>query len=233
MAADFLSRAPKDAPEAEPSAVDRSINTIVEASVNQLPVTYEQVERATRNDHTLTRVAGWLVNGWPQGTQNVDPEAHRFTAAKEGLHLSKEILMYGPRVVIPSSLRTKVLEELHQCHQGMVRTKAVARQHIYWPGISEDMENQVRHCEVCQAWGPSTQEALIHPTGWPKETCRPHVIDSDGSNVKVVGGKHFAKNGLGSNHHGVTQDVCHIRAASNLTGRQCDLLSIRRDARFL
>ena len=52
MAADFLSRAPKDAPETEPSAVDRSINTIPEASVNQLPVIYEQVERATGDDHT-------------------------------------------------------------------------------------------------------------------------------------------------------------------------------------
>ena len=40
-------------------------------------------------------------------------------------------------MVIPSKLREKVLEELHESHPGIVRMKAVASSHVWWPGIDE------------------------------------------------------------------------------------------------
>jgi hypothetical protein len=111
----------------------------------------------------------WVANGWPAKIDKEESEAGCFKQYKEGLHTSMGILLYGARVVVPKALRAKVLEELHDTHQGIVRSKAKARQHMFWPGITEDVEQMVRNCEKCQSWGANTPESEVHPTGWPKE----------------------------------------------------------------
>ena len=41
--------------------------------------------------------------------------------------------------MIPQKLRNKVLEELHQAHSGIVRMKAIAKSHMWWPKLDNDI----------------------------------------------------------------------------------------------
>ena len=41
------------------------------------------------------------------------------------------------------------MNELHECHPGMCRMKALARAFVWWPGIDQDIEDRVRFCEDC------------------------------------------------------------------------------------
>ena len=43
--------------------------------------------------------------------------------------------MWGIRVVVPPTLQEKVLEELHGGHIGVIKMKALACSHVWWPGI--------------------------------------------------------------------------------------------------
>ena len=55
--------------------------------------------------------------------------------------------MWGIRVIIPSQLRERVLYELHTGHPGIVRTKSLARRHVWWPnleGSDSIMQNSAR-----------------------------------------------------------------------------------------
>ena len=45
----------------------------------------------------------------------------------------------GNRVVIPQKLRARLAEELHCDHPGMVKMKAVAHSHLWWPGVDKDL----------------------------------------------------------------------------------------------
>ncbi|EPB74958.1 hypothetical protein ANCCEY_05934 [Ancylostoma ceylanicum] len=58
--------------------------------------------------------------------------------------------MLNDRVVVPETLRTVVLEELHTGHPGIVRMKSLARSYVYWPNIDEDCERTVQSCTECQ-----------------------------------------------------------------------------------
>ena len=43
--------------------------------------------------------------------------------------------MWGNRVVVPNKWQKGVLEELHQVHFGIARTKAIARGYVWWPEL--------------------------------------------------------------------------------------------------
>ena len=88
--------------------------------------------------------------------------------------------MLGPRVVIPETMKFKILEELHKCHAGLVRTKAKARTYIYWPRLNEDIEEMARGCHKCQEWANTPPETLTMPTSWPDKPWQQLNIDLAG-----------------------------------------------------
>lgn len=63
---------------------------------------------------------------------------------------------------MPTAVRKQLLEELHAAHQGRDQTLARARQCIFWPGITRDIENKVRGCEQCETYKASqSKEPLV------------------------------------------------------------------------
>ncbi|KAL3071929.1 hypothetical protein niasHS_017222 [Heterodera schachtii] len=74
--------------------------------------------------------------------------------------------MYAGRIVVPASLQTEVLKMLHCGHPGMKRMKSLARQHVYWPGIDQQIEEVVRKCETCATEAKAPKKTELH--SWPK-----------------------------------------------------------------
>ena len=58
-------------------------------------------------------------------------------------------------------MRREVLAQLHDSHQGMVRTKDRARLTVYWPGMDNDIDNTILSCKLCQNSLPSQQQEPI------------------------------------------------------------------------
>ena len=67
-------------------------------------------------------------------------------------------------------MRREVLEQLHDSHQGMVRTKDRARLTVYWPGMDNDIDNLILSCKLCQDSLPSHQK---EPTAFKTTPNRP------------------------------------------------------------
>ncbi|KII65137.1 hypothetical protein RF11_14079 [Thelohanellus kitauei] len=53
-------------------------------------------------------------------------------------------------LVQPISLRRRLLERLHESHMGIVKTKSLARNYLWWPGMDSDIENVISGCQQCQ-----------------------------------------------------------------------------------
>ena len=59
-------------------------------------------------------------------------------------------ILRGSRILIPSSLRGKVLELAHEGHQGIVKCKQRLRSKVWWPRLDQDVEGICKSCESCQ-----------------------------------------------------------------------------------
>ena len=91
--------------------------------------------------------------------------------------------MGGRRVVIPVTLQERLLEDLDECHPGMCRMKALARSFVWWPGIDQDIEDQVKFCQDCVSTqsSPKAVPLLL----WPWSTEPWQRIHVDFAEVKV------------------------------------------------
>ena len=81
------------------------------------------------------------------------------------LTMDDDLIVYGCRLLIPQQMRRDVLAQLHESHQGSVRTKQRARLAVYWPGIDNDIDNVILACKMCQDLLPSNVKEPI--------TCKP------------------------------------------------------------
>ena len=75
---------------------------------------------------------------------------------KDGLLLRKhtEQGKVLTQLVVPASLRDKVLKMAHDCimsgHQGINRTYERVTAHFFWPGVHGDVVRYCKSCDICQ-----------------------------------------------------------------------------------
>lgn len=59
------------------------------------------------------------------------------------------ILRRGDRIVVPTRLRPKALRTAHDGHPGMLSTRKILRERVWWPRMDRDNEDHVRNCVSC------------------------------------------------------------------------------------
>ena len=91
----------------------------------------------------------YVMEGWPQrGVEdNLKPFYHR----KDQLTTDQGCLLWGTRVIIPKVLQSRLLQELHFTHPGVVKMKLLARSYMWWPKIDCNIEEIVKTCKECTA----------------------------------------------------------------------------------
>ena len=130
------------------------------------PVSAHQIRDWTRRDPQLAPILQFVQQGWPSVCAEQDQLAPFFDKKTE-LSIHKGCLLWGSRVVVPTPCREAVLLELHEGHPGCTQMKGLARMYVWWPGITKDIENTVRHCSECQQHQPTPPVAPLHPWAWP------------------------------------------------------------------
>lgn len=73
----------------------------------------------------------------------------------------------GAANIIPTRLRSDVLDDLHKGHLGMVKMKALARSYVWWPGMDQEIERLTLQCPGCQMIQNEPEKAPLHPWEWP------------------------------------------------------------------
>ena len=89
------------------------------------------------------------------GKSTCGDDIGRYKPVMSDLVLVNDVVMYKGCVVIPKSLRKKVLEILHMGHAGVTGMKLRANGSIWWPGVGGDIERKREECWTCKINAPS------------------------------------------------------------------------------
>ena len=102
-------------------------------------------------------------------TGDWDKAPPQYKAVRNELCTLGKLVLRGTRLLIPASLRRRVLDLPHKGHQGVVNTKQRLRTKVWWAGIDKQVEDRCKTCHSCQLVGlPTPPEPLKH-TEFPSQ----------------------------------------------------------------
>ena len=83
------------------------------------------------------------------------PELKAYRKIKSELALNEHdrIILRGSRIILPERLRLKAIHIDHEGHQGLVKTKQLLPEKVWYPGVDKLAKNAVHTCILCQANG--------------------------------------------------------------------------------
>ena len=149
-------------------------------------LSWSTVARETEKDEIL-RV---LTRAIRDNFERKYPGIESFARYKDALHLEDDVILYQDRVVVPSSLRQVVLENLHSAHQGASSMNLRAQAIVFWPGMSYDIQQVRDRCFECNRNAPSQaamppQQSV--PPSTPFEQVFADYFEFGGNHYLIVG----------------------------------------------
>lgn len=188
--ADTLSRSATEQGSDEDVSKDVMVhvNTLYE-NVEATPEMLNRIREESGKDETFKAVCEYYKKGWPNNKREVDVSVRQYWIVRSELHVVKGILFRNSRVVIPPSLRKLMLKRIHEGHMGIEKCQRRARDVMWWPGMSTDIEHTVQDCEACQRHrAANCREPLApHPVPeLPWEVLAADIFEFRGKNYLLV-----------------------------------------------
>ena len=160
---DFLSRHPSsDTSRIQEQTAEEYVNFLaIHATLKAMSL--DDIKQATENDPILQKLVELIGNGdWTSFKKDdkfSDAERNElalFSKIRDELTVTDNLVLRGPRIVVPNSLRYQTIALAHQGHQGIVKTKQLLREKVWYPQIDKEVEEFISNCVACQANGPET-----------------------------------------------------------------------------
>ena len=129
-------------------------------------LTVQEIEEASKADATLEAVSKAIETGnWQDGPKQSDVDSVAYTVwqkVKEELTVcvTAQIIIRRTRIAVPRKLQERVVNLAHEGHQGVVKTKSLLREKVWFPGIDKLVEKKVESCCACLI---STPESKCEP----------------------------------------------------------------------
>ena len=130
----------------------------------------DQLRKSTVQDNQLTRLSHYINTGFPCEKKNLPIDLQDYWNYRDTLSIENGLLTCGSRIIVPHEMQAEMLQYIHEGLQGRERCLLRARNTVFWPRISYDIQELIERCIICQEHGKSqpiigiTQE--IPPFPW-------------------------------------------------------------------
>ena len=158
LIADALSRAPVFSPSFDEEV---TCNSVLALAVAEDPSLQPLYDAAAEDPDYQDTIEAFLQAKHPKNLPPLHP-ARRFAHFWDDISLFDDSLLTykDERIIIPKSFRKTILANLHISHSGISKTRALAQQLYFWPGISKDIADMINSCEACTFHRPSQNEVI-------------------------------------------------------------------------
>ena len=77
------------------------------------------------------------------------------------------LLFKGLRLIVQKVMRPEILHQIHKSHLGIAKCRQRAREVLFWPGMSLDVEQMVSNCSLCADFVKKKPMEPLKPTALP------------------------------------------------------------------
>ena len=102
-----------------------------------------------------SRLKGYISTGFPCDKKNLPTDIHEFWPHKEMLSIESGLITCGNRIIVPKEMRPEMLQYVHERHQGKERCLLRARNTVFWPKMTYDIQQLIEKCIIYQEHGKS------------------------------------------------------------------------------
>ena len=117
----------------------------VKISSESLP----RLQKTTDEDPVMQTLKNTILVGWPDRKEKVPLNIQEYWNFREELTLHNGILFKNQRVIILRAMRPELTNRAHSSHQGIDACIRRAKDVVFWPSMSKDIQEAVEKCEVC------------------------------------------------------------------------------------
>ena len=102
-------------------------------------------------------------------TEHQKNEIKNYIRIKEELCCTVDgLILRGTRILIPNKLQNRVIDIAHEGHLGIVKTKQLLREKVWFTGLDKLVEDKIRNCIQCQACTPDHSKPEVHMSELPE-----------------------------------------------------------------
>ena len=150
---------------------DNSMSFKFEVNViSTLPISHsklEQLQLMTQSDSALQQLMQLTMQGWPEHKANVPTLCLPYWSFRDQISFGDGILFKGEKIIIPKAMQPEMLKLIHSSHLGIEKCKRRARDILYWPGISSQIQDAVLTCATCNMYQRKNQKEPLIPHSIP------------------------------------------------------------------
>ena len=186
--ADFLSRHPVTSANTKTPHETKVAEEYVNFMINETTpkhLTSSEISTATRDDTTLQAVVRALKSDqWHvPNDSSVDVTSFLvFKTVRDELSFSDDshIILRGRKTVIPQLLQHQVINIAHEGHQGLIKTKKLLREKVWFPNMDRMVEAKISSCLACAATSSDKSQEPMRMTQLPKSPWTEVSVDFQG-----------------------------------------------------
>ena len=82
-------------------------------------------------------------------TNNWSKHLQPFYTIRHKISFYIRVLLKDHQIIIPKKLQHPILQIAHSQHQGILKTKNVLCQKVWWPTLNHDAKEFIKHCHSC------------------------------------------------------------------------------------
>jgi len=117
--------------------------------------------KATAEDLVSSLLMKTVMDGWQDSRKDCHPLLLDYWNYRDEVSAENGLLFKGCRLIVPANLRNQVLHIVHKGHFGIEKMQLRARETVFWPGISNEIMEIAKACEVCQIFSQSQQRETL------------------------------------------------------------------------
>ena len=128
----------------------------IQATIADKDARLAEIRAAGKADLIYQALRSRIQDGWPSSSASLT-EKHltQYFGHLEALLLHNDLILFGPRLLIPQILIRPTLRRLQAAHQGTAKTLDRAKGSVWWPTWTNDVTQAVQRCSPCQAAAPA------------------------------------------------------------------------------